>query len=207
MAYNKKITHMVQIAFLAGIELVLAFTPLGYIPIGPVRATTIHIPVILGGILLGPSAGAVLGGIFGLSSILINTITPTITSFVFSPFYTLSEARGNIWSIIIALIPRILIGVVAGWSFRLVMLLWKNITIAAALSGFLGSMTNTILVMGGIYVFFGPAYAAARGIAYSTLVGVIGGVISFNGVIEAIAATVISVPLTIVLHKTVRYNR
>lgn len=204
MATNQKTTRMVQIALLAGIEVLLAFTPLGYIPIGPVRATTIHIPVILGGILLGPAAGGLLGGVFGLTSVLINTITPTVTSFVFTPFYSLGESRGNFWSLVIAMVPRILIGVVAGWVFRLMMRVQKNTGLAAALSGFLGSMTNTILVMGGIYVFFGPAYAQARGIAYSTLMGVIGGVISFNGVIEAIAATAITIPLAAVLRKVVR---
>ena len=200
MATNQKTTRMVQIALLAGIEVLLAFTPLGYIPIGPVRATTIHIPVILGGILLGPAAGGLLGGVFGLTSVLINTITPTVTSFVFTPFYSLGESRGNFWSLVI-----ILIGVVAGWVFRLMMQVQKNTGLAAALSGFLGSMTNTILVMGGIYVFFGPAYAQARGIAYSTLMGVIGGVISFNGVIEAIAATAITIPLAAVLRKVVHH--
>ncbi len=204
MPTNQKTTRMVQIALLAGVEILLAFTPLGYIPVGPVRATTVHIPVILGGILLGPAAGGILGGVFGLTSILINTLTPTVTSFVFTPFYSLGNTHGNLWSLCIAMIPRILIGVVAGWVFRLLMRLQKNGSLAAAVAGFLGSMTNTILVMGGIYLFFGPAYAEARGIAYSTLIGVIGGVISFNGVIEAAAATAISIPLAAVLRKIVR---
>ena len=204
MATNQKTTRMVQISLLAGIEILLALTPLGYIPIGPVRATTIHIPVILGGILLGPSAGAILGGVFGITSVLINTVTPTVTSFVFTPFYSLGEARGDFRSLIIAMVPRILIGVVAGWVYRLMLRLQHSASLAAALSGFLGSMTNTILVMGGIYVFFGPAYAAARGIAYSTLMGVIGGVIGFNGVIEAVTATAITIPLVAVLSRAVR---
>ena len=45
---------LVQLSLLAAMEIVLASTPLGYIPVGATRATTIHIPVIIGGILLGP---------------------------------------------------------------------------------------------------------------------------------------------------------
>ncbi len=192
MAANQKTTRMVQIALLAGLEVLLAFTPLGYVPIGPVRATTIHIPVIIGGILLGPGAGALLGGVFGCTSILINTLTPTPTSFVFTPFYSVGDASGNLWSLVIALVPRILIGVAAALVYRLVTRLWHQPFAASAIAGLCGSMVNTILVMGGIYLFFGPAYAAARGIAYSTLIAVIGGVISVNGVLEAIFAAVVT---------------
>ena len=83
---TKKTQDMVKLALFAGIIVVLSMTPLGYIPLGAVKATTIHIPVILGSILLGWKAGAALGGLFGLTSLIVNTLTPSLTSFTFSPF-------------------------------------------------------------------------------------------------------------------------
>ena len=76
---------MVQLALLSAIMVVLAVTPLGMINLGFINATTLHIPVIVGAILLGPKAGAFLGGVFGLISLITNTIRPNLSSFAFSP--------------------------------------------------------------------------------------------------------------------------
>lgn len=98
---SRKTQDMVKLALFSGIIVVLSLTPLGYIPLGVIKATTIHIPVILGSILLGWKSGAVLGGLFGLTSFMVNTITPNLTSFVFTPFYSLGDAHGNFWSLVI----------------------------------------------------------------------------------------------------------
>ena len=73
---STKTITMVQLALLTAIMVVMAMIPfLGYIPITPtIRATTIHIPVIIGAILMGPKAGAFLGFVFGLTSLVTNTI-------------------------------------------------------------------------------------------------------------------------------------
>lgn len=66
MKSNKKDTRwMVAVAMMAAIIILLANTPLGMIPLPVTKATTTHIPVILGAILLGPLAGGILGGVFG----------------------------------------------------------------------------------------------------------------------------------------------
>lgn len=77
---------MVQTALFAALIIILAFTPfLGYIPLGFTRATIIHIPVIIGSLMLGPKNGAFLGFVFGMTSLINNTVNPTATSFVFTP--------------------------------------------------------------------------------------------------------------------------
>ena len=196
---NKATRTMVQIALLCAIEIVLALTPLGFIPLGFTRATTIHIPVIIGACLLGPAAGGFLGGVFGLLSLLINTFTPTATSFVFSPFYNVGGVSGNFCSVIIALVPRILIGVVAGLLFKLFTKKNLNQTLSLVICGIVGSLVNTLLVMGGIYLFFGEAYAAAQGKAIDALFGFIMGVIGVNGVPEAIVAGILVAAITKIL--------
>ena len=184
---------LVQLALLSALIIVLASTPLGYINLGFISATTIHIPVILGAILLGPKAGAFLGFIFGLTSMVRATMIQLPTSFVFTPFNSVVEPPRSLWSLVVCFVPRILIGIVAAYVFIWVSKLDKTKVAACALAGFLGSMTNTILVMGFIYIFFGPAYANANSIELDALLGtimttVVGGV----GVPEAIAAAVLS---------------
>lgn len=196
---------MVQLAMFIAIILLLAFTPnLGYIPVGPTRATIVHIPVILGALALGPKKGAVLGGVFGLTSLINNTINPTVTSFVFSPFYTLGEVNGGFLSLIICFVPRILVGVVPFFVYVAIRKIMKankaSNAVGFAIAGVLGSMTNTILVMNMIYFFFGREYAAAKELGFETLYnGVILPVITFNGVIEAIVAGVLTAAVGVAL--------
>ena len=176
---------------LLAIEIILNFTPLGLIPLGFMNATTLHIPVIIGAIFLGPIGGGILGAAFGVLSIITNTIRPNVTSFVFSPFITISNTSGNFTSLIIALVPRILIGVVAYYVYKVVSEQCKNKIIAYLLAAVAGSLTNTILVMGGIYMFFGQSYAAAKGLAFEALFGIILGIVGINGVPEAIVAAIV----------------
>ena len=83
-----------------------------------------------------------------------------------------------------------MIGVVSALLYRFLKNLRTNDSIATVICGFAGSMTNTVLVMGGIYLFFGPDYAAALDMSYDLLLGAIMGIVTYNGVIEAIAAAV-----------------
>ena len=116
---SKKTQYMTSMALFLAIEIILVVTPLGYIPIGPLNATTMHIPVIIAGIILGKKAGAELGFVFGLTSMIKATIQPGITSFCFSPFVTIGTISGNYKSLLIAFVPRILLGYLAGLIFEI----------------------------------------------------------------------------------------
>lgn len=196
-SYKSETTReMVLTALFAAIIMVMAFTPyIGYIPLGFMNATIIHIPVIIGALFLGPKKGAFLGGIFGLTSMFNNTFNPNLTSFVFSPFYSVGEMHGNVASVIVCMVPRILIGVVAYYVFRFVSKLLRNFkrskVIAFAVAGVAGSLTNTLLVMNGIYFLFGESFASAKKIAVDMLYGVILTVIGTQGIPEAIVAGVL----------------
>ena len=108
----EKTKKMVLTAMFTAIIIAMAFVPyMGYIPLGFMNATIIHIPVIIGAIILGPKTGAFLGGVFGLTSMINNTVNPNLTSFVFSPFYSVGDMHGNLNSVIICMVPRILIRV------------------------------------------------------------------------------------------------
>ena len=192
MKSKQKTKNMVLLALFGCIEIVLMLTPLGYIPIGPVRTTTLHIPVILAGVLMGPGAGSAIGLIFGISSVIINTLTPTVTSFVFSPFYSVGEFHGGLASLIIAIGPRVLLGWLAGVLFTLLMKTTKKINVSLILAALISTLTHTALVMLGIYVFFGSAYAAVKGVALSGLAALFLGVVMTTGLLEmAIGAVIV----------------
>ena len=73
-------------ALFVALTLFLNLTPIGLIPLPVIKGTTLHIPVIIGAIILGPKAGGMLGGVFGLCSIWNNTMSPALLSFAFSPY-------------------------------------------------------------------------------------------------------------------------
>lgn len=187
---RKDTRWLVGVAMMAAIIVLLANTPLGLINIYPIKATTVHIPVILGGVLLGPLAGGILGGVFGICSMISNTIAPVPASICFSPFLSTSllGAAKALW---VSVGCRILIGVVAGWLWILLKRLRSNDLVALPVVGFVGSMTNTVTVMGSIYFLLRPEYAAANNKAVSAVFDIIMATITGAGVMEALVALVL----------------
>lgn len=204
---------MVQVAIFGAIICILAFTPfLGYIPLGFTRATIIHIPVIIASLLMGPKKGGVLGFLFGLTSFINNTINPTATSFVFTPFYSIGDISGGIGSVIICFIPRILVGVLPYFVYKLILRLSSEekrklgvSNVGLVLAGISGALVNTLLVMNLIFVFYGEAYIEASGKAAALGYTFILSIIGINGVPEAIVAGILTLCIgKILLKKNVR---
>lgn len=190
---------MVSVALMAAIVIVLANTPLGMIQLPIIKATTVHIPVILGAILLGPGAGAILGAVFGVCSLVSNTMAPTLLSFAFSPFLSTTGIPGALKAIWISVGCRILIGVVAGWLWVLFTKIKLNQFIALPIVGFVGSMVNTVTVMGSIYFLFAQQYAEAKEVALTAVFGLVMGTVTASGIPEAIAAAILVLALGKVL--------
>ena len=182
MNKRKHDTHwMVGVALMAAVVVVLASTPLGMIQLPIIKATTTHIPVILGAILFGPLAGGILGGIFGMCSMVSNTVAPTLLSFAFSPFMSTTGVSGALKAVWIAVGCRILIGVVSGW-------LWTALK-RLKISDY--SMTNTVCVMGSIYLLLAQQYAQVKNVGMEAVFGLVMGTVTGSGVMEAIAAVVL----------------
>lgn len=188
-----------RVALMMAVVILLANTPLGMIQLPIIKATTVHIPVIIGAIVLGPAAGAILGAAFGVCSLVSNTCAPTLLSFAFSPFMSTTGLAGAVKAVWIAVGCRIFIGVVAGW-------LWIGLkkikcpSIAGyAVCGFVGSMTNTVMVMGSIYFLFAAQYAEAKEVALSAVYGLVMGTVTASGIPEAICATILVTMITKVL--------
>lgn len=102
---NFSVRKMTIVGVLGGLSIAIGLTPLGFIPVGPTKATIMHIPVIIGAILEGPLVGGLIGLIFGLTSIFQAITNPTPVSFVFlNP--------------LVSVLPRLLIGILAHYAYR-----------------------------------------------------------------------------------------
>lgn len=192
MNKRKKDTRwLASVALMMAVVILLANTPLGMIQLPVVKATTVHIPVILGAILLGPMAGSILGGVFGICSMISNTMAPTLLSFAFSPFMSMTGIPGAVKAVWISVGCRILIGFFAGWFWILLSKSRMNRTAALAVTGFMGSMVNTVTVMGSIYKLLALQYAQVKNVAIDAVWGLIMATVTASGIPEAIVAAVL----------------
>lgn len=206
MKNKEKTFQLVLTSLFLSVMILLASVPfLGFIPIGPINATTLHIPVIIASIVLGPKIGAFLGGCFGLISMIRSTMIITPMSFVFSPFIAPlgTDGAGSWKALLVAFIPRILIGVVPYFVYRWSQNYFKGRGqyFALFLAGMAGGLTNTILVMNLIYFLFKPEYAQVLGQAGDAVYAAIISIVFAQGIPEAIVAGLATAAVSIVLLK------
>lgn len=125
-------TRKIVIAGILGaIAILLAVTRWGFIPVPNLsgNATILHVPAILGGVLEGPVVGFLVGGIFG------------VFSFVQAEVPAFKDP-------IVAILPRLIIGIVAWAVYVGLMRARAGIYVSAIVAGLLGTATNTIGVVG-----------------------------------------------------------
>lgn len=182
---------LTQFSLLLAIEIILGVTPLGLIMIPPIAITIMHIPVIIGAIVMGPAYGSLLGLSFGVIS-LIKAITSAVSpgDLLFNP-----AASGNpLASIVMCLVPRILLGLFASLLYMGLSRLIKQKVVCVGISAVAATVLHTVMVLGCLYLFF-------RAIPLSTVFGTI---MSLNGVLEILAALLVAVPVCIPL---INYNK
>lgn len=184
------------LGILTAIILIQNFVPfLGNIPIPPLNPTIIHITVIVATLTMSTTDGIIIGTIWGLTRMFRAYTMPA------SPLDLM------LWTNpMIALVPRMLIGLFTGWSYKLSHKLLPNKDkVALASASVVGSFTNTIFVLLFIYLFYGEPYAQAIDVDISNLAAALAAIVGTNGVGEAVAAGIIApliiIPLRKITHK------
>ena len=188
---SSKTRRLVLIGALGGISIFLGVSGLGLIRLPIFSLTIMHIPVIIGALLEGPVVGISVGLIFGLFSMYQNITAPGLTSFIF-------------WNPIVALIPRMLIGIVAYYSFKLLKSKIKSTGLCAGIAAVLGTLTNTLGVLGLTYILYLDRYAQAREISREAVAGTLLTIGITNGVPEAIVSALITIPIVVTMLKIKR---
>lgn len=177
---REKTRKLVVTSMLSAVSAVLGLTPLGIIPIGALGVTTLHLPAIIGAVLEGPVVGAIVGLVFGLVS-LYKTIT---TGSILAPIML---------NPLVSVLPRILIGPATYYVFSGMEKLTGKHALSIGTAAAAGTLTNTVGVMGFIYIFYAQQYAQAMEISEAAVGATILGICMTNGIPEIIAAVVISV--------------
>lgn len=191
MKESNKVFQMTVISMFLAILIIQTFVPvLGYIPLGAIDITIVHITVILAAILFGPKTGLIIGTSWGLLSMIRSYVQPSITNVFFQ-------------NPVISVLPRLLVGLLSALLFSLVKEKLSE-RWAYSITALVGTLLNTVLVLGSIYLFALEAYSNATGIPESAVLGALGTVVVTNGLIEALASMVILPLLAIPLAKVLK---
>jgi len=179
------------ISLIVAILIIQTFVPgIGYIPIGPVQATIIHLTVIIGASLFGAQTGLILGASWGVLRMIKAAVMPDLMSIVFlNP--------------LVSVIPRMLVGLIAGLVATYLDGKVKGRT-KFIITGVVGSLVNTITVLSAIYFFAADSYAAALNIPTTALIGTFVVTIGTNGILEAVVAGILTPIMAIPLAKSLK---
>jgi len=147
---TSKTRQLTQLSLLIALEAVMAFTPLWFIMIPPISITILHIPVIIGAILMGPTYGGILGGAFGVLAMIKATFfAASPADLLFSPF----ASGAPVQSAVMCIVPRILLGVAAALLYQLLRQVTNDIA-AMAVSCILATLLHSVMVLGAMWLFF-----------------------------------------------------
>lgn len=184
---HSKTLRMVQTAILSAIIILMSFTPLGYLKAGVIEITFIMIPVAVGAILMGPTTGALLGTVFGMTSFLQ-------AAFGLSPFGVALLQINPFYTFILTMVPRILMGWLVGLIFQALHKIDRTKIVAYAVASLSGALINTILFVGGLFLLFGSTdYIRSFGPTVPTIIALL---VSVNAALEAAFSLVVGTAVT-----------
>lgn len=168
-----------KIGILSALVIILSLSPLGFIPIGAIRVTTVHIPIIIIALIEGPLVSLFVGMIFGLFSFCQHLLGVSSLSFMFiNPF--------------VSVLPRAMIGIVSYFSYQFMKKYTDNI-FTVIVPSILGTLVNTFGVLFFAYIFCAnQIYDVLKINPAKFLIGIA----LSNGVAEIIASALL-VPLIV----------
>ena len=189
LSRKKKTLLITEVAILAALIVIMSFTPLGFLRVGPLSITFIMIPVVLGGVLCGPTVGGILGLIFGIVSF--------IQCFMGEPLGAILVSVSIFRTLIVCIVPRVIAGFLSGLIFKGLKKYDKKSTWSFLVAGATGSLLNTVLFLGSLAllfwnVVFTPEQAISLGGVDTVLKTVIILCTSINAPVEILACTLLS---------------
>ncbi|MBR3589218.1 MAG: ECF transporter S component [Clostridia bacterium] len=194
---NKKMSKLVkftQLAVLAAIVVVMSFTPLGYLKIGPLSIALVIIPVVTGAIVLGPGAGAFMGLVFGVTSF--------AQCFGMDAFGTTLMSINPFFTFIMCIPTRVLAGFLCGLIFKGMsgaLSGKKSAELSYPVAAVSGPVFNTLFFMSSLILFFGKTdfiqnMMADTGAENLLMFFVI--MIGVNGIVEILSCLVVASALS-----------
>ena len=177
--------QMVTTAMLCAILLIMSYTPLGYLNVGPLAISFNMIPVAIGAIALDPVGGMILGGLFGITSFLQclgigGTSAMGVILFEINPFFAFVQR----------FVPRLLAGLLSALVYKGAKKI-TNTTFACFATGFSAALLNTVLFMSALVLLFGNTDYVQGLMNGRNVIVFICAFVGVNAVVEMVASSVV----------------
>jgi len=182
---KKSILSMAQTAILLSIVILMAFTPLGYLRIGALTITFVSIPVVIGGMVVGPISGLILGTAFGITSFVQAFLGDAFASTLF----TLSPVR----YFLMCVPTRMLMGLFSALIFKGLKKLGGKTWYFFA-TGLIGAFLNTLFFMSALVLFFFESELIQgyyNTIGAKSILSFVVIFVGINGVVEMIVCSIV----------------
>lgn len=176
--------------------LLMAWTPLGYLNIGPLAISFNMIPVAISAIALGPLGGTIAGAVFGITSCLQcvgigGASVMGVMLFNINPILALIQR----------FVPRVLTGLLLGHFFQWIRARKVRIQVAGPLTGFLAAFLNTLFFMTLLVLLFGNTEYVQNLVGGRNILIFIVTFVGINAVCEMAASTIITGAVANALYK------
>ena len=183
---KSKTKTIALLGILTGLIILMAFTPVGYLRLAAVSISFLMIPVAVGSIAKGPLAGAALGTVFGITSF--------VQCFGMDAFGTYLASKNVFFTFIMCVVCRALAGLCAGFIYKLITKLTKNVLVRSSLTGLSAALFNTIFFVSALILLFGKSVVSeATGLsAELTFFALFAAIVGINAILEAIASFIVT---------------
>ena len=195
MNKNFKPKELTLMGLLTAVLLVMSFTPIGFLTIGPLAITLNMIPVAIGAIALGPKGGAILGAVFGITSFL-----QCIGIGGTSPMGVILFEINPLLAFIQRFLPRLIMGILTAYIYKFVKKAFGSVAACYA-SGFFAAFLNTLLFMSLLVLLFGNTEYMTELMDGKNVIVFICTFVGINAVLEMAVSTVLTGIITRALEK------
>ena len=193
--------YLVEMALLVAIILIMAFTPIGYIRTAGLEITLIVVPVAVGAVTLGPTAGAILGGVFGITSF--------IQCFGMSPFGAALLGNNGFLTFLVCVPTRILMGWLTGLIYQGIRRTKIPSNVSLTIANLCCPLLNTtffmsMLVLGFYQTEYIQSFVQKFGVSNPFLFVI--AFVGINGLVEAVVCFIVGTAISAALKKALKYN-
>lgn len=179
---------------LTAVTVFLGLTGYGFIPLGFMHATILHIPTIIAALTGGRRVGMTVGFMFGVFSF-IQTLRAPAALMLFA------VQTNIVYDAFICIVPRVLLGLAAYEVYRFLTEKGVSLYVRTAVTAVAATILHTLMFLGSYTALIGGAYAEANGIPFANVVNIMIGITVVNGIPEAIVSGIIVTPVITALRK------
>ena len=195
---TKKLTtkQITVLGLMIAILILMSYTPLGYLNIGPLAITFNMIPVAIAAVACGPMGGLIVGAVFGLTSF-GQCIGIGGVSAMGGTLFSISP----VLAFIQRFIPRILDGLLLGYIFKGVRKATQKVSVASFVTGFFAAFLNTLFFMIALVLLFGNTEYVQGLIGGKNIIIFVCTFVGVNAVCEMISSTLLTGIIVMALKK------